>query len=355
VEAVLSIQRNLPFAPIVLASASMNNDNLRKALIDKKWRNFTLTALAICLMLALWARMSAAQTTDAAASSASGPHNIKTVFVIVMENHNWTGGGSKVPSIKGNVSAPYINYSLLPMASHAENYFNPPHNHPSLPNYLWMEAGTNFGIHDDASPYVHHQSTRQHLVTLLEQKGISWKDYDARSTGKDCPIKFWHNPFVFFDDVTGNNNLNDAYCIAHNRPMAELQRDLAADTVARYNFIVPNLCDSMHSTCPNENGQSAITVGDKWLSTVVPDILKSTAYRSGGALFIVWDEATGGTDGPIPLLLLSPLAKGSGYSNSIHYTHGSLLRTVEEIFGVTPLLNDAAKEQDLSDLFSVFP
>jgi hypothetical protein len=31
------------------------------------------------------------------------------------------------------------------------------------------------------------------------------------------------------------------------------------------------------------------------------------------------------------------------------------LRTVEEIFGVTPLLNDAAQQTDLSDLFNQFP
>ena len=31
-------------------------------------------------------------------------------------------------------------------------------------------------------------------------------------------------------------------------------------------------------------------------------------------------------------------------------THGSTLRTMQEIFGVMPLLNDAATETDLSDL-----
>ncbi|MGA8438664.1 MAG: hypothetical protein WB762_06005 [Candidatus Sulfotelmatobacter sp.] len=69
---------------------------------------------------------------------ASSEHPIKTVRVIVMENQNWS-------SIQGNRSAPYMNQTLLPIAFHAEQYF-PPNNHPSLPNYLWIEAGTNFGI-----------------------------------------------------------------------------------------------------------------------------------------------------------------------------------------------------------------
>ncbi|MFL5626366.1 MAG: hypothetical protein ACJ788_12310 [Ktedonobacteraceae bacterium] len=61
---------------------------------------------------------------------------IQTVFLIMMENHNWS-------EIKNSPSAPYINHTLLPMASYAEQYYIPPGNHPSEPNYLWLEAGTN--------------------------------------------------------------------------------------------------------------------------------------------------------------------------------------------------------------------
>ena len=56
-------------------------------------------------------------------------HHIKTVFIVLMENQNWA-------AIKGNPQAPYINNTLVPMGSHAELYFNPTLNHPSLPNYL---------------------------------------------------------------------------------------------------------------------------------------------------------------------------------------------------------------------------
>jgi len=38
-----------------------------------------------------------------------------------------------------------------------------------------------------------------------------------------------------------------------------------------------------------------------------------------------------------------------------HYTQGSALRTLQEIFLVTPLLRDAGNQSDLSDLFAVFP
>jgi phosphatidylinositol-3-phosphatase len=289
-------------------------------------------------------------------------HHIKTVFVIVMENHNWTGDGSL--NIKGNAEAPYINYTLLPMASYAQNYNNPPGNHPSLPNYLWLEAGTNFGIHDDGPPSQHGQTTQNHLVKLLENAGISWRSYDENISGTNCPLtnqgaadpngnqlyQVHHNPFVYFHDQTNNGSSTSATCIAHIRPFSQLAHDLAANNVARYNFITPNLCNDMHDPC----GGSEIAHGDEWLKKNVPAILNSSAYRSGGALFITWDEAAKG-DGPIPMIVLSPFAKGNHYSNSTYYTHGSTLRTLQEIFGVYPLIRNAANETDLRSLFSVFP
>jgi hypothetical protein len=52
--------------------------------------------------------------------------------------------------------------------------------------------------------------------------------------------------------------------------------------------------------------------------------------------------------------VLSPLARGGGYTNNIYYTHSSTLRTFQEIFGVGPFLGDAANTIDLGDLFLQF-
>jgi phosphatidylinositol-3-phosphatase len=281
---------------------------------------------------------------------------LRTVFLIMMENHNWS-------DIKNNSSAPYINQTLLPMASYAEQYYNPPGLHPSEPNYLWLVAGTNFGVTTDDEPAVNHQHATQHLVTLLNQAGISWKSYQEDIDGTVCPIKSSglyatkHNPMVFFDDVTDTNDPTSSYCIAHVRPFSELAADLHNNTQARYNFITPNLCHDMHNTCPPLN--DSVLQGDTWLSQNVPMILNSQAYQNGGIVFITWDEGEGKdasekSDGPIGLILLAPDAKGHGYSNTIHYTHSSTLRTIQEIFGVTPLLGDAANATNLSDLFQTF-
>ena len=85
----------------------------------------------------------------------------------------------------------------------------------------------------------------------------------------------------------------------------------------------------------------------------MPKILASKAYASGAYVFITWDEGEG-SDGPIGLIALSKNAK-PGYASSVHYTHSSTLRSVQEIFGATPLLGDALNATDFADLFTSFP
>jgi hypothetical protein len=292
---------------------------------------------------------SSSGSTSSSSGAGGGGAAIEHVFIILMENHNWT-------DFKGSASAPYLNGTLLKLGGHAEQYFNPPKNHPSEPNYLWLEAGTNFGIKDDSDPAINHQSTTAHLVTQLEAAGHTWKSYQEDIPGTACPltaVKNYapkHNPMVFFDDVTNTNDKNSANCIAKVRPYTELATDLAADKVPNYAFLTPNLCNDGHNSCAPTSDE--VKQSDDWLAAEVPKILASNAYKKG-AIIITWDESEGG-DFPIGWIVLSPFAK-AGYSNSTHYTHSSTLRTVQEIFGVKPLLGDAANATDLKDFFTTFP
>jgi len=300
---------------------------------------------------------------------------VKTVWVILMENHNWTGNNAGAsfgaPDIKGNPLAPYINGKLLATSAHAEQYFNPPGNHPSQPNYLWLEAGTNFGVLADTQPGQPQISTDKHLVKLLEDAGISWRAYAEPDFGSPvfdtCPLDFTfldveHLAFVYFNDINDGLNPNSAECIKHVRPYYQLATDLADHTSAQYNFITPNVCHDGHegvSPCDATEPSDNTLRSDTWLKQNVPLILESREYKEGGALFIIWDEAEDSgkfSDGPIGMFVLSPFAKGGGkkaFSNSIHYDHSSTLKTLQEIFHVDPLLGAAADSatRDLGDFF----
>jgi hypothetical protein len=278
--------------------------------------------------------------------------HIKTVFVILMENHNWS-------DIQGKSDAPYIN-SLLALGASTSNYFdNPAAVHPSEPNYIWIESGSNLGFTTDDDPSSSHdQTTTDHFVSQLDKAGVSWKSYQEGLPAGQCGTVSTggyaakHNPMVFFTDISGSPPSNtNATCIQHVRPYTELATDLTSGTVAQYNFITPTLCDDMHDTigCPSLD---AIANGDNWLKANVPTILASNAYKNGGALFITWDESENG-EFPIGMIVLSPFAK-TKYVGATKYYHSSLLRTEETIFGVS-FLRDAANQADLSDLFTSFP
>src|ERR1043166_1839560 len=237
--------------------------------------------------------------------------NVQTVFLLLMENVNWS-------ALKGSLSAPYLNHTLLPISSYCEQYYTPPGLPGSLPNYLWLEAGTNFGVLDSKDPAAHTFSSTNHLVTLLAGANISWKSYQENISGTNCPVSSsglyaaYHNPFVYFTDII--SNAGD--CLSHMRPFDELTADLAGNTVARYNFITPNLCDDMHNStvCATPD---RIANGDNWLAREIPKILASTAYQANGAIFITWDEGVSPTlTGPIGMIVISPLGKGGGYAST---------------------------------------
>lgn len=289
-------------------------------------------------------------TTPDESATLRSTHALKTAFVIVMENHNWS-------SIEGNRSAPYINDVLLPSGAFAASYRdNPKHIHPSEPNYIWMEAGDNLAVADNDNPDENYRTTKKHLVTLLATAGVRWRSHQQGIDGKTCPLTPQgdyapkHNPMVFFTDVTDGNDPHSPNCIAHVRPETELATDLANDAVSGYVFITPDRCHNMHDGCASGDN---VKNGDAYLASVIPIIQASSAYENGGAIFVTWDEGNDG-DAPIGMIVLSPLAR-VGHRSSTPLNHSSLLRTMQEIFAVAPLLRDANNATSLGDLFTQYP
>ena len=287
--------------------------------------------------------------------------SIKRVFIILMEDSNWSHWSS------ATTTARFVKNTLLPISSYATMYFNPTGNHPSLPNYLWLEAGTNFGLAADGAPALDHQSSTAHLVTQLEAAGKTWKSYAENINGATCPLTdsglyvARHVPSLYFDDVTTTNSASSARCIAHVRPYTELMTDLQNNTVANYNFITPNLCDDGGGSSPPDvtcvrGLTDLVAMGDTFLSTAVPMITGSAAFADGGLLFVTWDEGdNSSSDGPIGFIAVGTNVKGGGYPSPVKFDHSSTLRSIQEIFGLSPLLGAAASSNDLADLFTSFP
>jgi len=288
-------------------------------------------------------------TRPAESAAARETHQIKTAFVILLENQNWH-------EVKGSTSAPYINKVLLPASASAENYRNPAFLHPSEPNYIWMEAGSNLGILNNHEPDENHRTTKKHLTRLLQDANVPWKSYQQGISGTRCPLTAEadyepkHNAMIFFTDMTDDNNIASKNCVDHVRPESELDVDLANDKVSGYVFITPDRCHNMHDGCVSGD---AIKNGDDFLAAEIPRIQASNAYKNGGAIFITWDESEDG-EYPIGMLVLSPLGR-PGYRTATPFTHSSFLRTMQEIFAVGPFIRDAKNATPLAELFTAYP
>ncbi len=293
----------------------------------------TIAALA-ALALAGCAATSKPPAAPSAASSSGPPHVATTpkpaaiahIFLILMENHS-------AGQIIGNPAAPYIN-ALASRYSLATDYsalF-----HPSLPNYIALTSGSNQGITDDRSPpSAGYAVNAVNIADRIEASGRSWKSYGesmpAPGYANDTALYATrHVPFLYYTDVLDNATRLKRHVVPFGRLAADLR---SAGTTPDYAFITPNLCSDMHD-CP-------VSVGDRWLSRVVPTILGSPAFTTSRSLLVItWDEGTGG-DNHVATILAGSAAK-LGYRSARPYDHYSLLHTIEVAWGLKPLTaNDA--------------
>ena len=174
----------------------------------------------------------------------------------------------------------------------------------------------------------------------------------------------FRNPFVYFHSL-----IDSPACAADDVGLKSLSSDLADPAhVPTVSYIVPDRChDGSPAPCA-PGAPAGPAAADGFLQKVVPEILASKAYKKGGLLVITVDEAPstgpfadsssccgqpqfpnlpgpaagsvaglpskGG--GEVGALLLSPYVKG-GTTNQEQYNHFSLLRTIEDLYGLKHL------------------
>jgi phosphatidylinositol-3-phosphatase len=239
--------------------------------------------------------------------------------VIVLENR-------ELSEVIGDRSMPYVN-ALARRGVLATDYHAT--THPSLPNYISLIAGDPLGISSDCTECQAHGTT---LADQLQAARIGWRAYmeglprpcytGASSAGGYAKK---HDPFMYFSQIASN----PAAC-RNIVPLTQLASDLRHDRMPPFAWISPNLCDDGHD-CSNA------TV-DRFLSRLVPYVLAGLGPH--GVLALVWDEGTSNSSccsraagGRVPLILAGPAVR-AGYRLSGPADHYSLLRLVEDSFGV---------------------
>jgi len=150
------------------------------------------------------------------------------------------------------------------------------------------------------------------------------------------------NPFVYFHSLL---DLGD--CAANDVPLSELPKDLGkADETANFSYVAPNQCNAgFRGQCP-EGTPDGPAAADAWLEKTAKEILASPGYKKDGLLIVSFgalDPAAAegaAAEGADPLkvgaLIASPLLTPNG-TDGAAYTPYSLLRSTDELFGLSPL------------------
>ncbi len=237
--------------------------------------------------------------------------------------------------IIGAKSAPYIN-QLAHDYEVADQYYAI--RHPSLPNYLALISGSTQGMTTDCANCAFDAPN---LADQLQSGNKSWKAYmedlpspcfngeSANNSGPNRGALYMrkHNPWMYFNSVAKNPNV-----CSRDVPLTRFDADLANGQLPDLTWITPNMVHDMHD--------GSIEDGDNWLASFVPKILGSAEWKDRGVLFLLFDEGNHNEEccgyavgGKTVGLVISPLGK-KGYSSSTQYTHYSVLRTIEDAWGL---------------------
>ena len=336
---------------------------------------------------------------------------MRHVFVIVLENEGYA-------NTFGNPGAdPYLARTLPSEGALLPNYYGI--GHESNPNYIALISGQAPNPQNQADCQIYDNFVGsgplaqggavfpgqavgtgcvfpQAVPTVanqLTENGLSWKGYMqdmGNVASREAPVcghpavdsqdgtqsavagdgyVTRHDPFVYFHSIIDDQ----AYCDAHVVPMGSTTGALPAGTPAgttglatdlqslattpNLSFIVPNVCNDGHDyPCTNQpSGASAQADTDAFLSTWVPKITASPAFRTDGLLLITYDESNGfqsdassccseapGPNSPLPgiagpgggrigAVVLSPFIKG-GTVDTVDFNHYSTLASIEDFF-----------------------
>ena len=352
----------------------------------------TCKAVFVSPTRVLFAALLAPAMVQAAETPARQPMpHYDHIFVIVEENQG-------LADIVGKPFTPRLT-ALAKQYGLATQYYGVVH--PSEGNYVAMLGGDTFGIHDDdayfckphqadpvckgsdAPDFADHTVDAPSLADQLKEKHLTWKGYFESLPSPGAMEVVWpktgnaeHLPAALY---ASKHTGFDAFASAQKDPdrafhkvnFEVLDQDLALGTMPNFALIVPNQCNEMHGVkgenvpadCTKENEQGRIARGDAYAGALVDRIMQSPVWSAPGntAIVVTFDEAShhvypgdpagccawepgsaanfGG--GRIPTIVIANHGPRA-LQDATPYNHYSLLRSLEEAFGIEQYLRHAA-------------
>lgn len=366
--------------------------SLRRAIAALRPRSVVL-ALAVALTLLSGGGTAVALTRPEGVAAASATARadalppVGHVFVVNIENKDYAKTwGPDSP-------APYLAKKLRGKGVLLDNYYGTAHH--SLGNYLAQISGqgvteqiqkdcpvfadwTDEGGVDGNGQYVGSgcvfPKSAQTIAGQLDDAGLTWRGYmedmdrscrhpkvDRRDrdmkAGPDDQYATKHNPFMYFHSIIDRPK----YCASHVKDLSRLTHDLRKVRSTRtLSYLTPDLCHDGHDAKCADGGPGGLRGVNVWMKRWIPKVLASPAFAKDGMLIITADESDGvesdstaccnelsgpnvaqaGIEGPgggrIGALVISGWTD-PGSTSTTEYNHYSLLRSLEDLFGLAHL------------------
>jgi len=324
------------------------------------------------ILLSLAAATSWVLIGATAANASSGANQAPTghydhIFVIVEENHSFT-------DVIGNPATPNLN-ALAKKYGIATKYFAVAH--PSEPNYVAILGGSPFSVQND-NPYYLNRVAAPSLISELDHAHVSWKAYlqslphpgfegicypgNCNGTPDKDPLYVSKHDGI--QNYTTSLNRRDW---SRQVPIEQLGRDLRTGQVPAFNWVIPDECSDQHGDPPycidggdtgggDPQDQHLLTIGDRYLGHLVAQITHASFWAKGNnAIDIVYDEGDNNVGGGGRVANIVVTSHGPRHlTDPTHYSHYSLLLTIQKNFGVACLQHSCdTGVKPLSPLFAV--
>jgi hypothetical protein len=154
-----------------------------------------------------------------------------------------------------------------------------------------------------------YPKTGQPLADQVTATGQQWKAYVQTSgTGKAAqqqacshpkigghdsgqptdrdPNVTWRNPFLYYASLASDR------CPTADVPLTQVATDLGSESsTPALSYIVADACDNGSSAPCAPHAKAGSLEADHFLKSVVPEIMKSAAYKAAGLIAITYDQA----------------------------------------------------------------
>jgi len=274
-------------------------------------------------------------TAAAPCAGTAAPAHYQHVILIMEENHSYS-------QVMG--PEPYQT-SLAKACGVAADYTAI--SYPSLPNYIALTSGTipaAIAGHD-CLPSKTCDSSSPSIFSQVS----SWKVF-AESMPGNCSTKNSSNGLYVPRHTAAPYYTTLQGCATDDVPLGTttsgaLVSALSSGDLPEFSLIAPDTTDDAHGGCEN--------CADAWLKTWIPKIVASPAYQNGStAIFITYDSDNGSAGNHVPAFVIAPSVVPGTCAKSA-FTHYSLLRTEEDILGITTPLGNAATAAPMESAFNL--